>query len=61
MGNRVEQERCCRRGKDGPTERERVVEEVVRATKTQHIYCAQQKEVRNRLLQSMWGLVDDTP
>jgi hypothetical protein len=33
----------------------------VRATKTQHIYCAQQKEVRNRLLQSMWGLVDDTP
>jgi hypothetical protein len=53
MGNRVEQERCCRRGKDGPTERERVVEEVVRATKTQHIYRAQQKEVRNRLLQSM--------
>jgi hypothetical protein len=33
----------------------------VRATKTQHIYRAQQKKARNRLLQSMWGLVDDTP
>jgi hypothetical protein len=37
MGNRAEQEKHHRRGKDGPTERERVVEEDVKATKTQSV------------------------
>jgi hypothetical protein len=40
MGNKAYQERRCRRGKDGLAERERVVEEVVRATKIERIYRA---------------------
>jgi hypothetical protein len=34
----------CRRGRDGPMKREKVVAEVMKARKTQCVYRAQQRE-----------------
>jgi hypothetical protein len=61
MGNRAKQEMCRKRGKDGPTKREKAVAEVTKATKTKRFYHVWQKEAQNRLLQSMRVLVDDIP